>query len=229
MPAKNIVKTYVENGFYHLYTRGVEKRIIFQNPQDYSVFLRMLKDALSIPIDGKNIDMTVSLQGPTLQTMFKRPVKNFYGSMTLLGFCLVPNHMHLLVKQTESRKIKEFMQSLLTRYSMYFNTTYKRPGALFQSRYKATLVHDEPYLLALSRYIHRNGLSYTKDLATAYSSYPYYLGLKHAPWIDTETILSYFQSDPVTKTKHKDYRSFVEWDKEDESLDSTLTLEEEDE
>jgi hypothetical protein len=228
MPAKNIVKTYVENGIYHIYTRGVEKRIIFKNSHDYAVFLRILKDALSTPLD-KNVDKTISLQGPTLQRVPRRPAKNFHGVISLLGYCLMPNHIHLLVKQTESRKIKEFMQSILTRYSMHFNKTYKRPGSLFQSRYKAAIVTDDPYLLALSRYIHRNPIVATKDLAGAYSSYSFYIGQKQAPWVDTTPILSYFQSDPVTKTKHTDYRSFVEWENKDAVLDAALTLEDEEE
>ena len=231
MPSRNIIKPYVQDGIYHLYNRGVEKRTIFLDHKDYTVFLRILKDALSLPID--TIDTAHILQGETLegfiQPSWRKKPKNFFSTVKLFCFCLVPNHIHLLVKQAELQAIKEFMQSILTRYSMYFNKRYKRTGSLFQNCYKGALVSDEPYLLALSRYIHRNGLSYAKDLTHAYSSYPYYLGLKHAPWIDTATILSYFQSDPVTKTKHKDYRSFVEWDKEDASLDSTLTLEDEEE
>ena len=46
MPAKNAIKQYLENGFYHVYNRGVEKRPIFQDDQDYSVFLSYLKEYL---------------------------------------------------------------------------------------------------------------------------------------------------------------------------------------
>ena len=49
MPAKNIVKTYIENGYYHIYNRGVEKRNIFQDEQDCKVFLHYLKMYLSTP------------------------------------------------------------------------------------------------------------------------------------------------------------------------------------
>lgn len=43
MPAKNSTKTYLESGYYHLYNRGVEKRLIFLDQQDYGVFLSYLK------------------------------------------------------------------------------------------------------------------------------------------------------------------------------------------
>ena len=56
MPAKNTVKFYLPNSNYHIYNRGVEKRIIFKDDQDYKVFLSYVKEYLS-PIQ----------QGATLQ------------------------------------------------------------------------------------------------------------------------------------------------------------------
>ena len=46
MPARNSIKQYIENGYYHIYNRGVEKRLIFLDEQDYSVFLSYLKEYL---------------------------------------------------------------------------------------------------------------------------------------------------------------------------------------
>lgn len=43
MPAKNSVRQFIPNGYYHIYNRGVEKRTIFLDKQDYSVFLHYLK------------------------------------------------------------------------------------------------------------------------------------------------------------------------------------------
>ena len=51
MPARNIVKTYVKDGYYHIYNRGIEKRIIFEDDMDYKTFLKYLKEALSTPPD----------------------------------------------------------------------------------------------------------------------------------------------------------------------------------
>ena len=42
MPARNAIKQYKENGYYHIYNRGVEKRDIFIDKQDSSVFLNYL-------------------------------------------------------------------------------------------------------------------------------------------------------------------------------------------
>ena len=49
MPGKNVLKQYVEEGYYHIYNRGVEKRKIFLDEQDYKVFLKYLKLYLDPP------------------------------------------------------------------------------------------------------------------------------------------------------------------------------------
>ena len=46
MPSKNSTKQYVTGGYYHIYNRGVDKRIIFEDEQDYGVFLCYLKEYL---------------------------------------------------------------------------------------------------------------------------------------------------------------------------------------
>lgn len=219
MPSKNSLKIYVENGIYHVYNRGVEKRIIFQDEQDYKVFLSYLKQYLS---------PESSLQGQSLQT--RRP-KNHSSKIKLLVFCLMPNHFHMMIEQTDKNAISSFMKSLLTRYSMYFNRKYKRVGSLFQSRYKAILIKEEPYLLHLSRYIHLNPVGITEHIVDSYSSYSRYLGSTNTPWIHPELILSFFaKNEPTLLTpKHNTYKDFVE----DYIIDSTtylgnLTLESDD-
>lgn len=209
MPAKNVVKLYVEDGIYHLYNRGVEKRDIFQDDHDYAVFLNCLKEALSPPAE---------LQGLTLQTG-RRKAKNFHGTIELLAYCLMPNHFHLLICQRVRRGIYAFMQSLATRYSIYFNKKYKRPGSLFQGVYRAVLVQDDSYLLHVSRYIHRNPLEYISDLTKGFSSYPEYVGLRRTDWVKTATILDAFQPSLLPFLRYTNsYQSFVE-NGNDEQLD----------
>ena len=68
----------------------------------------------------------------------------------------MPNHIHLLVYQHQPQAMAQFMRSVLTSYSRYFNKRYKRSGSLFESRYKASLISDDAYLEHISRYIHLN-------------------------------------------------------------------------
>ena len=226
MPSRNIVKTYLKGGIYHLYNRGVEKRDIFLDAQDYRVFLRYLKDALMSPAASKRKQKTFKIKTTTFHGV-PRPPKNFYGVIELLAYCLMPNHFHFLIRQKEERVMKNFVQSIGTRYSMYFNKKYKRVGTLLQGPYKAVLVGEEPYLLHLSRYIHRNPAEHGTNLETAYSSYGEYLGLRKTEWIKPDFILSFFKTTTLPMlTSINSYKDFVEaYQTDSESLLGSLTLE----
>ena len=141
VPAKNAIKQYLEGGFYHVYNRGVEKRTIFVDEFDYKMFLSYLKAYLSPPHPEQ-----------------VRPVRasNIYEQVQLICFCLMPNHFHLLIRQSTQLGIVSFMRRLTNAYTKYFNERYTRVGPLFQGCYKAALVQEEPYLLHLTRYIHLN-------------------------------------------------------------------------
>jgi hypothetical protein len=112
---------------------------------------------------------------------------------------------------------------------MYFNKKYKRVGGLFQGHYKAVLVKEDAYVLHLSRYIHLN----PKELMTGshpvnypYSSYGYYVGKKHAPWISTEFILSYFGTaeKPHLNKDYISYESFVDDDEQNINMNLKTLL-----
>jgi len=210
MPSRNLTKISIKDGFYHIYNRGVEKRIIFEDDQDYKVFLNYLKEYLSPPPKLEDKVKIFTLQGTSFQGIPHQP-KNYYQKIELLVYCLMPNHFHLLIKQIEEGGMEGFMRSLATRYSMYFNKKYSRVGPLFQSIYKAVMVGEDNYLLHLSRYIHLNPAENTNDLASAYSSYADYLGVRKTPWISTNEILSFFNQAKTDFIKGTNtYKDFVE-------------------
>lgn len=227
MPAKNVIKTYVEGGYYHVYNRGVEKRTIFMDAQDYHVFLRYLKEAFDKPLDPKASAVSVTLQGLSFQGIPRLP-KNFHKTVDLVAFCLMPNHFHLLLKQMDTRSLERCMRSLMTRYVGYFNKRHKRVGSLFQGPYKAAYVENEEYLLHLSRYIHRNPLTQGNSFSKAYSSYTSYLQKQHISWLKPEIVLSFFDRDPLLLLKKKNintYQRFVEYDDiDDEATLGSLAL-----
>lgn len=187
MPAKNSVKQFVENGYYHLYNRGVEKRDIFLDQQDYSVFLNYLKKYLDLKLAKPN------------QLAYE---------IDLLAFCLMPNHFHLLVKQLTLNGITKLMRAVCTKYVMYFNRKYERVGTLFQGKYKAAIISSDEYLLHASRYIHLNPCSGSDPRYAdyEYSSYNYYLGKKNASWVKPQEILNFFKT--AQKVGFKDYLSY---------------------
>lgn len=232
MPSKNEVKEYRENSFYHLYNRGVEKRIIFLDEQDYSVFLSYLKEYL-LAKDEKNLQKKLA----DLKTNYKEKdaiikllrLNNFFDILELLAYCLMPNHFHLLVYQKTPDAIDQFMNSLITRYAMYFNRKYKRIGPLFQGIYKAVLVETDEQLIHLSRYIHSQSLtSQGQPLRDQQpSSYPNYLNQISQEWIKPEKVLTHFRTEAnKLSILHSvdTYKLFVEGDNSDTEIIKNLTL-----
>lgn len=199
MPGKNVVKQYVGNGLYHIFNRGVEKRRIFIDAQDYGVFLGYLKEYLSLK-DEKILRSTLANPKATSKekdTILKKlRMNNFTDEIGLFCYCLMPNHFHLLVRQKSEMAIDRFVRSLCTRYAMYFNRKYKRVGSLYQGVYKAVLVGTTEQLLHVTRYIHRNPLSLQGEtlqtLVQQPSSYAEYLGKRKTSWINTQEVLANF-------------------------------------
>lgn len=176
MPAKNRIKIYAADAYYHVYNRGVEKRIIFCDRKDFAVFFSLLKRYLGG--DGQ-----VDTNG--------RPYRDLSAEIELVAYCLMPNHFHLLLYQLDPVAITDLMRRVETSYTMYFNKRYQRVGPLFQGCYKAALLTTEPYLIDISRYIHRNPGGNWE--LYPYSSYRYYTGSKAPAWVKPRRILQLYQ------------------------------------
>ena len=211
MPARNKVKDYLPNGYYHIYNRGVEKRTIFVDHQDEAVFLSYLKEYLS-PKDVSSLAQIIADPDSSPKEKSEAAkllrMNNFAGEIDLRAYCLMPNPFHLLIKQKNERGIEKFMRSLATRYAQYFNHRHdKRVGGLFQDTYKAVLVETEEQLLHLTRYIHRNPIQkgLTLKECPQPSSYPNYLGRINQEWVKPQDILGYFAAAGTNS-----YESFVE-------------------
>lgn len=228
MPAKNRKKEYLENGYYHLYNRGVEKRKIFLDEQDYLVFLSYLKEYL---LPKKEKELYERLSDPQISYKEKDKIlkllrlNNFSDEITFLAYCLMLNHFHFFVQQKNLNGIDSFMNSLCTRYTMYFNKKYKRVGSLYQGVYKAVLLENDEQFLHLSCYIHKQALASQGLALGGYrgqpSSYLDFVGLSKTEWINPEKILIFFsQNNPSLS-----YESFVN-EQIDPSVINKLTLEE---
>lgn len=199
MPVKNRNKIYVADTYYHLYNRGVEKRDVFRDDEDYRVFLNLLKRSL-------DKEVTQDLRG--------RDCVNYYGQIELVAYCLMPNHFHLFVYQQDEKGMTKLLRSVMIPYGMYFNEKYKRVGPVFQDRFKAVMVNDDAQLWHISRYIHLNpidllpgpvpGNKGKKYIDYPYSSLKYYLGEAKADWVMPEKIMDMFDG------KADEYQKFLE-------------------
>lgn len=154
MPQKNAIKTYLPHTYYHVYNRGVEKRITFVDDKDYQVFMRYFYEYLT---PAKPVKLS-GLLGDSSNKYYNYRRKNYADKIRLSAFSLMPNHFHFLLRQEDTSAMAEFLQSLMVRYSLYFNRRHQRVGALFQSRYKAVVIKDDEHFFAVERYILRNPL-----------------------------------------------------------------------
>ena len=137
-----------ESGFYHVIAKGSGGQNLFEGAYDYRAFLELLAKACE------------------------------KGGVRVIAYCLMSNHVHLLLEDAEGR-LGEVMKSVLTGYAQRFNKLGDRVGHVFQQRFKSQPIEDEGYLLRAVRYIHNNpekaGVSPAKDYP--WSSYREYVGV----------------------------------------------------
>jgi putative transposase len=179
--------TFAEGEFYHVYNRGVEKRVIFLDEFDRRRFTELLYAANSHqPIDLRYVLRTHSSifdwdRGEPL--------------VAIGAYCLMNNHFHILLTPLEEGGVSKFMNKLCTSYSMYFNRKYKRTGALFEGKFKAKHATSDEYLKYLFAYIHLNPIKQIqpdwkeqgiKDVSAAYEHISNY---KYSSFVDYQAVL----------------------------------------
>ena len=137
--------SFAPGEFYHIYNRGNDKREIFHDQQDYFYFLKTLNifnTKMSLRLRYMSKDFFICNNNP--------------GLVSIGCYCLMPNHFHLLITQTEDGDISKFMQKVMTSYVMYYNQKYKRTGSLFEGKFKSKHIGDDRYFKYLFSYVHLN-------------------------------------------------------------------------
>lgn len=170
--------------------RGIDRQAIFRNPQDFEKYRQILKEC--------------------------KPISGF----ELYAYCLMPNHVHFLIREVEEELGKTF-QRISSRYAYWFNKKYKRCGHLFQDRFKSETVDDDRYFLTLLRYIHRNPVAAKICLNVAdyrWSSYRELMGRKSL--VDPDYSLKLFSD-----SKRAARLAFMEHVCSEENLMQPLSIE----
>jgi len=182
---------------YHIMIRGNEKKDIFLDDEDREKFISTLYD------------------------------KNNENKWFLYAFCLMDNHVHLLINEGEEN-ISRIMKRISTSYVYYFNKKYTRIGHLLQDRYRSEAIENDRYLLAAVRYIHNNPVKagmVEEPSQYEWSSYNLYLDKDgcNNRGIERNTVLEMFSvnedkairlfieySDQATDDSFIDYKEEVE-------------------
>lgn len=148
--------TFAPGEYYHLYNRGVEKRLIFHDIHDRERFLKLL-----FYCNGVN---SINIRDiPRGLTSVEKMVKRGESLVDIGAYCLMPNHFHILVREKDGCGISRFMQKLTTAYSMFFNIKYGRKGHLFGASYQSRHANTDEYLKYLYAYIHLNPVKLIDD------------------------------------------------------------------
>ena len=179
MPRKNVEKKLIENGYYHVFNKGVAKRSIFKGKDDFEYFELLLLRYL-------NQDIT--------RDKYEREYPLYRAELDVISYCLTPKSLHLLVRQHEDKNaLPKLMRSLSNSYTSYFNKVHRRSGPVFEGTYKASLIDNHEFLVHVSRHIHLQTDKYTR---WPYSSLPYYLGQKQAIWMNVHLMQEVFDKNP---------------------------------
>lgn len=164
-------RQYSQTGLYHIVFRGMNRQNIFEEENDYIKIMEII-------------------QSLKQEMQFE-----------IYAFCLMTNHVHILLKEHNMGDISIIMKRLLTRYAGWFNRKYSRSGALIANRYKSQPVEIDQYLLSLVRYIHQNPIrakTVTEIEKFKWSSYSEYI--HGSKLTDIEFILSM-----IDKENFKEY------------------------
>lgn len=195
MPYRKI--PLVNGEIYHIFNRSIARQPIFLSDTYYQRAHEVLSyyNNLNPPVRFSHFSrLPTSLKNEILKNLNKENQK----LVEILAFCLMPNHVHFLIKEIREKGITTFMRKFQNSYAKYFNTRTKRSGSLFQSMFKAVRILTEEQLLHVARYIHLNPvttfiLKNVEQLSTyPWSSYPIYIGKHPKDFISTDEILGFF-------------------------------------
>jgi putative transposase len=121
-------RAIVANGCYHVLNRGNKKARVFHDASDYSQFCALIARA---------------------QARLELPI---------LAACLMPNHIHLVVRPCSERDLGRWMHWVFTTHVRWYHEKYATTGRVWQGRYKAFMSYHDHHLLTVMRYVERNAL-----------------------------------------------------------------------
>ncbi len=197
---------FITGNYYHIFNRGIDRRQIFTSAREYKLALSAMNFYLSSDKSlrlsyylAQNLDSRVSIDMRRQQSL---------GRISLVSYCLMSNHFHLLVRQEVDDGIYDYMRMVQSSISHRFNLKHQRKGSVFEGVFKAVHIETSQQLLHVSRYIHLNPYSASivsndrEIVEYPWSSFRHYCNLSSTNNINTSCILEDFKSP-------RDYMRFV--------------------
>jgi putative transposase len=186
-------KNFTCGSIVHVYNRGNNKERIFHDEEDYRAFL--FRTGLALGFEAKELN-----NHPLTSVPFSRIriTGSKRGDFKLHAFCLMKNHFHLLIEQCSDVPISKLISKVCTSYAMYLNKKYRRVGHVFQDKFKAVLMEDQPQFMWASAYIHTNPVKdgYIEHPSQyKWSSFNDYISSRNLPFIHKDMLTSIVKSD----------------------------------
>jgi len=114
---------------YHVINRGNDQLQRFHERADYIAFIWLIAEA------------------------------NDHAPLPIIAACLMPNHLHLVVRTAHDADLARWAHWLFTTHARRYHKKYKTSGRVWQGRYKAFVIQQDAHLLTVLRYVERNALS----------------------------------------------------------------------
>lgn len=196
----------IEDQIYHIFSRSIAEYQIFNDEYD---FQRMINLFIFFQIQEPPASFSVYTRLEKVQQdgfikSFAPFAQEQEKIVQIIAYCLMPTHVHLILKQLKPSGISIFMGNVLNSYTRYFNTKHHRKGPLWESKFKNVLIESDEQLLHLTRYLHLNPTSaflVKKPQDWKFSSYKEYLSQINYPIC---------QFDDLLTLRPKEYKTFVQ-------------------
>ena len=144
--------------YYHIYSRSIARFVIFNNQEEYDRFYQLI-DVYRFSDFTHKYSRYLKLPEAMQSDMLNECITKNNCLVEIVAYCIMPTHIHLILKQKADNGIAKYMSRVLNGYSRYFNIKHKRTGPLWSGRFKSVLVTHNEQLLHLTRYLHLNPTS----------------------------------------------------------------------
>ena len=121
-----LARQLADDSCYHILTRGNNRAAVFHEARDYQRYGQLLLEYFPPP------------------------------ALQLYHYCLMTNHVHLVVYATKGVALREAMQRLNLRYALAYKRRYSHTGHLWQDRFRSLLIAKDDYLLQCGAYVDLN-------------------------------------------------------------------------
>ena len=169
-----------DTGIYHVMIRGINRQDIFDEPEDYQMFIKTLA---------------------SLRDLVEEDMQSRICACHIYAYCIMPNHVHILIHEKDWT-VGQCVKYIADIYVRYYNKKYGRIGHLLQDRFRSEPCNDSDYFIVLMRYIHQNPVK--ADLAKSAQEYTYsswrndYLGMGSIHVCKTDSVIKRYTLAELT-------------------------------